>query len=64
MLIVTRRPGESILINENISITVLGVNRKVVRLGVVAPKNVSIHREEVYEKIKKAHFIENEKEDN
>lgn len=52
MLIVARHLGESILINEDTSITVLGIKGKVVRLGIVAPKNISVHREEVYEKMK------------
>jgi len=52
MLILTRRVGETIVIGENITFTVLGVKGNQVRIGANAPKEVSIHREEVYQKIK------------
>jgi len=51
MLILTRRVGESIMIGEDIAITVLGVQGNQVRVGVNAPKEVSVHREEIYERI-------------
>ncbi|MBC8994946.1 carbon storage regulator CsrA [Pseudomonas sp. N40(2020)] len=51
MLILTRKPGETIRINDDISITVLGVSGQQVRLGVTAPANVEVHREEVYQRI-------------
>ncbi len=51
MLILTRRIGETIVIGNDIKITVLGVKRNKLRLGVNAPKDVSVHREEIYEKI-------------
>lgn len=52
MLILTRRCGETIKINDDIDITILGVKANIVRLGIAAPKDVSVHREEIYEKIK------------
>ena len=51
MLILTRRVGETLMIGDNISVTVLGVKGNQVRIGVNAPKNVSIHREEIYQRI-------------
>jgi carbon storage regulator len=52
MLILTRRVGESIVISDNITATVLGVNGRQVKFGLNAPKEVSIHREEIYQQIK------------
>jgi carbon storage regulator len=52
MLILTRKLGESITINDNIKITVLGIYGKQVKLGVVAPDKVSVHREEIFKKIR------------
>ena len=51
MLILTRRIGESVVIGDDIHITVLGVKGNQVRLGVNAPKDVSVHREEIYQRI-------------
>jgi carbon storage regulator len=51
MLILTRRIGESIMINDDITITTLGVRGNQVRLGIDAPPSMSIHREEIYQKI-------------
>lgn len=52
MLILTRRLGEKIMIGDEIEIAVLGVNGYQVRLGIQAPRNLSVHREEIYQKIK------------
>ena len=51
MLILTRRIGESIMIGDNIEITILGVKGGQVRLGTVAPKEISVHRDEIYQRI-------------
>lgn len=52
MLILTRRVGETLMIGDNVTVTVLGVKGNQVRVGVNAPKTVAVHREEVYDKIK------------
>ena len=52
MLILTRKVGESVLIGDDISIAVLSVRGNQVKLGVQAPKEVSVHREEIYQRIK------------
>ena len=52
MLILTRRISESIIIGDDVKITVLGVKGNQVRIGIDAPKNVSVHREEIYDRIK------------
>ncbi|MGH8603865.1 MAG: carbon storage regulator CsrA [Gammaproteobacteria bacterium] len=51
MLILTRRVGESLMIGDDVSITVLGIKGNQVRLGVNAPKEISVHREEIYQRI-------------
>ena len=55
MLILTRRVGESIRIGDEISVTVLGVKGGQVRMGFNAPKDVAVHREEVFTRIKAEH---------
>lgn len=51
MLVLSRTVGKSIIINDNVEITVLGIQGSSVRLGINAPKEVSIHREEIYLRI-------------
>jgi carbon storage regulator len=52
MLILTRRVGESVVIGEDVTVTVLGVKGNQVRIGINAPKTVAVHREEIFERIK------------
>jgi carbon storage regulator len=53
MLILTRRVGETVIIGNEVTVTVLGVKGNQVRIGVNAPKDVPVHREEIYERIKR-----------
>ena len=53
MLILTRRVGETVMIGNEVTVTVLGVKGNQVRIGINAPKNVAVHREEIYERIKR-----------
>ncbi len=52
MLILTRRVGETLMIGDDVTVTVLGVKGNQVRIGVNAPKHVAVHREEIYQRIK------------
>jgi len=53
MLVLSRRIGEILVIGKDINIVVLGVNGNQIRLGIVAPRDVTVHREEVYKRIQK-----------
>ena len=53
MLILTRRVGETLMVGDDVTVTVLGVKGNQVRIGVNAPKDVAVHRVEIYERIRK-----------
>ena len=53
MLVLSRRIGETVIIGDDVKLTVLGVNGNQVRVGINAPRNVAVHREEIYQRIKR-----------
>ena len=63
MLILTRRVGESVVIGEDVTVTVLGVKGNQVRIGINAPKHVAVHREEIFERIKSGRAADDSKDD-
>ncbi|MBB3047166.1 carbon storage regulator [Litorivivens lipolytica] len=58
MLILTRRIGETLMVGDEVTVTILGVKGNQVRVGVTAPRDVAVHRQEVYEKIQKESEVE------
>jgi len=57
MLILTRRVGETLMIGDQVTVTVLGVKGNQVRIGINAPKDVAVHREEIFQRIKHEHDL-------
>jgi carbon storage regulator len=53
MLVLTRKIGETVIIGDNVTVTVLGIQGGQIKFGINAPKEVSVHREEIYERIKR-----------
>jgi len=64
VLILTRRVGETLMVGDEVTVTVLGVKGNQVRVGVNAPKSVAVHREEIYERIKREKASERKAEVN
>jgi carbon storage regulator len=64
MLILTRRVGETLMIGDDVTVTVLGVKGNQVRIGVNAPREVAVHREEIFERIKREESGDSDDEGN
>lgn len=63
MLILTRRVGETLMVGDEVTVTVLGVKGNQVRIGVNAPKDVAVHREEIYQRIQNERGVAPAQED-
>ncbi|MBU0455315.1 MAG: carbon storage regulator CsrA [Pseudomonadota bacterium] len=63
MLILTRRIGETLMVGDEVKVTVLGVKGNQVRIGIHAPKDVAVHREEIYQRIQEEKFGQYEDSD-
>lgn len=64
MLILSRKEGEAIIINNNIRVIVLEIRKKQIRIGIEAPKNMGIHREEIWLRIQEENLAEEDKKNN
>ena len=64
MLILTRRVGETVMIGDDVAVTVLGVKGNQVRVGISAPKSIAVHREEIYERIQRERPAEHQSTSN
>jgi carbon storage regulator len=58
MLILTRRVGETVMIGDDVAVTVVGVKAGQIRIGISAPKDITVHRKEIYERIRHEQFPE------